>query len=147
MRSSVGGVAAYLALGGWLVTGVVGIVVLIQWLRRHRAGRRFPTRLVLSHLVTAVVGIGLWAWFVASDRLLAGWLTFAALNVINGFGDAILTGRVRALTGVGPSWWKDYSRALRRVAAGRHPPLATLHAVLAGVTYFSTLVACVLATW
>ncbi|HEX8095330.1 hypothetical protein [Jatrophihabitans sp.] len=137
---------AYVALVAWLLAAAVGVTVLLRWLRRRRRGSTFPTRLVTAHLVTAVAGLSLWAGHLATGRLVLAWLAFAVLNVTNGVGDAILTGRWRALAGVGPSWIADYRRAVLGVLRGRHPRSATLHALLGGLTFFSTLVACLVAT-
>jgi len=138
---------AVVALVAWLLTASAGIVVLAAWLRGRRRGARFPARLVGLHLVTGVAGLSLWLGHVFAGSLSAGWLAFAVLNVNNGLGDAILTGRVRAVAGVRSTWLRDYGRALGAVLRGRRPPVAVFHGLAAGVTYFLTLAACVLATW
>jgi hypothetical protein len=137
---------SYVVLVLWLLAAAVGAMVLLQWLRRRRPGSAFPARLVTAHLGTAVAGLSLWVGHLATGRLILAWLAFAVLNVTNGIGDAILTGRWRALAGAGPSWIADYRRAVVGVLKGRHPRSATLHALLAGLTFFSTLVACLVAT-
>jgi hypothetical protein len=138
---------SYVVLAAWLITAVLGIAVLLAWLRRRRRGSAFPVRLVTAHLLTAVVGLGLWTAYLVTHRLAPAWLAFVTLNVTNGVGDAILTGRWRALAGTGRSWIADYRRAVLQVLKGRHPRAATLHGLLGGLTFFSTLVACLTATF
>lgn len=135
------------ALVAWLVTAALGVVALVRWLRRRRPGSTFPSRLVVGHVATVVLGLGLWATYVASGQLVAAWLTFAVVNVSNGLGDALLLGRFRALAGSSRSWVRDYRRALRAVVSGRYPPLEAAHGLLGGVTFVSTLAACLLGTW
>jgi hypothetical protein len=138
---------SYVVLAAWLITAVVGIAVLLSWLRRRRPGSTFPVRMVTAHLLTAVVGLGLWVAYLVTDRVAPAWLAFVAINVTNGVGDAILTGRWRASAGTGRSWLADYRRAVAQVLKGRHPRAATLHGLLGGFTFFSTLVACLAATF
>ncbi|HEV2886829.1 MAG TPA: hypothetical protein VGX49_07965 [Jatrophihabitans sp.] len=137
---------SYAVLILWLLAAAVGATVLLRWLRRRRPGSAFPARLVATHLVTAVAGLSLWVGHLATGSLVLAWLAFAVLNVTNGVGDAILTGRWRALAGAGPSWIADYRQAVLGVLKGRHPRSAVLHGLLGGLTFFSTLVACLVAT-
>jgi hypothetical protein len=137
---------SYAVLVLWLVTAAVGVTVLLRWLRRRRPGSAFPARLVTTHLITALAGLSLWVGHLATGQLILAWLAFAVLNVTNGVGDAILTGRWRASAGAGPSWIADYRRALLGVLRGRHPRSAILHGLLGGLTFFCTLVACLAAT-
>jgi hypothetical protein len=137
---------SYAVLVLWLLTAAVGTTVLLRWLGRRRRGSAFPTRLVTAHVATALAGLSLWVGQLATGRLAFAWLAFAVLNVTNGVGDAIMTGRWRAAVGAGPSWLADYRRALLGVLRGRHPRSAILHGLLGGLTYFSTLVACLIAT-
>jgi fluoride ion exporter CrcB/FEX len=138
---------SYVVLAAWLITAAAGITVLLSWLRRRRPGSTFPVRMVTAHLVAAAVGLGLWVAYLATDRVAPAWLAFIALNVTNGVGDAILTGRWRAVAGTGRSWLADYRRAVGQVLTGRHPRAATLHGLLGGFTFFSTLTACLAASF
>jgi hypothetical protein len=126
----------------WSVTLLMGIVTLTVWLRKRHAGSRFPTVIVVLHIVTALLGLFFWIGFVMDGQARWAWTTFVVMNVNNLLGDAILTGRFRALSGTIGSWWRDYAQAIRSLLRGQRPKPATLHASLAGVTYVVVLIAC-----
>ena len=136
----------YSVLLAWLLTAGAGALALLAWLRRRRPTSRFPTRLVVSHIGTAAAVLALWVIFLPTDAAGWAWAAFGVLNVTNGLGDAILTGRFRRMTAIRSTWWRDYRRAVVAVLRGRRPPAPTLHALAAGVTYFGTLAACLIAT-
>jgi hypothetical protein len=137
---------AYAALVTILVMALTGALVLLNWVRRRRPGSRFPTRLVVSHVGSASAALVLWVGYLAFDRIALAWTAFVVLNATNALGDAILTGRWRALAGVGPSWIRDYGRAVMSVIRGQRPAVALVHGFLAGVTFLITLVACIAGT-
>ncbi|WP_375001043.1 hypothetical protein [Aeromicrobium sp. CTD01-1L150] len=137
---------ALFVLASWLVTVVVGLVALLQW-RRRAAWSRLPTRLVTLHAAAAVAGTAVWTVHVGTGSLVAAWTCFVVANVTNGLGDAVLTRRYRMRTAARGSVPHDYGRAVLEIVRGRRPNVALLHALVGAVTYFSTLVACVLATW
>ena len=101
---------------------------------------------MVSHIGNAVVVLVLWVIFMSTDSAGWAWAAFGVLNVNNGLGDAILTGRFRRITAIRSTWWRDYRRAVVAVFRGRRPPAPTLHALAGGVTYFGTLAACLIAT-
>ena len=131
---------AIAALVSWALSILVGVAVLVQWWRRR--GGRFPTLIVLSHIATALLGLYFWIGFVLGDGALWAWLAFAVLGVNNGLGDAILTGRFRAVSGTMGTWRQDYGSAIKSLVQGRRPKMASIHAILAGVTSVLVLVAC-----
>jgi hypothetical protein len=130
----------------WALTLLMGIVVLTVWLRKRRAGSRFPTVVVILHIVTALLGLYFWIGFVVDGQAKWAWITFVIMNVNNLLGDAILTGRFRALSGTIGSWWRDYGQAVRSLLRGERPRPATLHATLAGATYVVVLIGAVQAS-
>ncbi|WP_203338318.1 hypothetical protein [Nocardioides limicola] len=134
----------YFVLASLLLTVGVGVLTLVRWLS-HR-GATFPTRLIVTHVGTAVLALGCWITFMLGDRVLWAWLTLGVLTLANIVGDTILTGRFRAISGVTTSSLTDYGRAVVAVVTGKRPAAPTLHALGAGVTYFATLAAAVIAT-
>lgn len=136
----------YFVLLMWVLTALIGAISLLAWLRRTRSATAFPARLVALHIGTAVTVLACWTTFAATGKVAWAWAAFGVLNVTNGLGEAIFTGRFRALTGVRSTWWLDYRRAVSAVLKGGHPPIPALHGLAGGVTYFGVLVACLLST-
>jgi len=136
------------ALAGWLLGATVGTAMLVRWLRWHRAVRSAssrPPRLVFAHLATALGGLMVWVAYLATGRPHAlAWAAFAVLTLNNILGDTLLTRgwrqRHHASGTTGSSRRRDYLRAVVETLRGRRP-VATLHALLAGVTYFLVLFA------
>ena len=124
--------------------------MLVRWLRWHRAVRSAsspsrPPRLVFVHVATALGGLMVWVAYLATGRPPAlAWAAFAVLTLNNTLGDTLLTRgwRQRHHAGgtTGSSRRRDYLRAVVETLRGRRP-VATLHALLAGVTYFLVLFA------
>jgi hypothetical protein len=125
-------------LVAWVVQAVAGVVLLTRARRRGRA--------VAVHASVSVGALGLWLSFVTTHQVGWGWAAFGALTVGNGVGDALLVRRSRRALGQGPSGRADYGAAIRGVFAGRFPRLVTFHALFAGIVYFGSLAACVVAT-
>lgn len=121
---------------------VLGLVVLVLWLRKRRPGAQFPTVVVSLHVITALLTLYFWIGFVNDGQARWAWTAFVIMNVNNLLGDAILTGRVRTLTGTVGAWWRDYVAAVRSLIRGQRPKPATLHALLAGAVYIVVLIAC-----
>jgi hypothetical protein len=136
----------YFVLLAWLFTAGAGALSLFAWLGRRRATSKFPTRLMVAHVGTAVVVLALWVAFMSTESAGWAWAAFGVLNLNNGLGDAILTGRFRGVTAIRSTWWRDYRRAVVAVLRGRRPPAPTLHALAGGVTFFGTLAACLIVT-
>jgi len=136
------------AVAGWLLGATVGTAMLVRWLRWHRAVRSAssrPPRLVFAHLATALGGLMLGVAYLATGRPHAlAWAAFAVLTLNNILGDTLLTRgwrqRHHASGTTGSSRRRDYLRAVVETLRGRRP-VATLHALLAGVTYFLVLFA------
>lgn len=122
--------------------------MLVRWLRWHRAVRSAssrPPRLVFVHVGTALGGLMVWVAYLATGRPRAlAWAAFAVLTLNNTLGDTLLTRgwrqRHHASGTPGSSRRRDYLRAVVETLRGRRP-VATLHALLAGVTYFLVLFA------
>jgi len=136
------------AVAGWLLGATVGTAMLVRWLRWHRAVRSAssrPPRLVFVHLATALGGLMVWVAYRATGRPHAlAWAAVAVLTLNNILGDTLLTRgwrqRHHASGTTGSSRRRDYLRAVVETLRGRRP-VATLHALLAGVTYFLVLFA------
>ena len=115
---------AVVALATWVLTVVLGLVMLLRWRR--------PPRTALVHLTTASIGLAAWVVYLAADR--PGWLAwavFAWLNLVNGLGDMLMVGGWRSRTPEPrPRGTRAYPAAARDVLNGRRP-LATAHALLA----------------
>src|SRR5689334_20184154 len=100
-----------MALAGLVLLALqvlLGLMVLLLWLRKRRPGTRFPTAIVATHIITALLSLYFWIGFVNDGQATWAWITFAILNVNNAFGDAILTGRFRSVSGTIRTWWRDY---------------------------------------
>ena len=110
-----------------------------------RSASSRPPRLVFVHVATALGGLMVWVAYLATGRPRAlAWAAFAVLTLNNTLGDTLLTrgwrqrnhARGASLPPRGGSPGCATSPACR----GRRP-VATLHALLAGVTYFLVLFA------
>jgi hypothetical protein len=126
---------------------VVGAVLVARGIgRRHPPGDRagLPP-LVLSHLAAAGLGLLLWIVFLATGRpAAAAWAGFVLLTVNTTLGDVLLTGgwRRRDRGSATGSGGRDYRHAVVEILTVRRP-VATLHALLAGTTYFTVLAAAI----
>jgi hypothetical protein len=132
----------YVVLAAWLVQAAAGLLLLARWFTRgrHHGG------VVGSHVACSVAGLGLWAAFVATDRAGWGWGALALITLGNTFGDELLRGRWRRLSGTRSTFAKDYAGAVGATLTGRLPGWVTFHALFAGVVYFSALAACIIAS-
>ncbi len=134
-------VMEYLVLAAWVVQGAVGLTMAARW----RAQSRLSTAARI-HVAVSVAGLALWAAFAVTGDVPWGWCALGLLTVGNGFGNSLLVGRSRRLTGERSTVSADYPAAIRAVLAGRMPRTVTFHAVFAGVVYFGALAACVVAS-
>lgn len=132
----------YLVLAAWLVQAAVGLLLLAGWF----AHGRHHGRVVTAHVASSVAGLGLWLTFLATDRAGWAWGAFVLITVGNTFGDELLRGRWRRLSGVRMSFGKDYAGAVRATLTGKLPGRVTFHALFAGVVYFGTLAVCIAAS-
>ncbi|TQL66685.1 hypothetical protein FB381_0549 [Nocardioides albertanoniae] len=131
----------YVVLVAWLVQASAGVLLLTRWWRhRIRAG------VVVTHVALSVLGLALWVAYVLSDHVFWGWGALGLIAVGNGFGDAMLLRRARAMGGRHLSVLHAYRVALGAIFAGRMPAFVIFHALLAGVVFFATLAVCVVAT-
>lgn len=119
-----------LVLLGWILQAVTGLTVLAK--SPHR-------RQTLLHVIPALSALALFVVFAATEQVLWVWLSFAVVTVANVFGDLLLVGRGRRLTGETGSFGRDYSAAIGAVFKGRFPIIVTFHAVFSGVVFFATL--------
>jgi len=132
-----------IVLGLWAVTAAFGVVALTRWVRRRRPGSHFPVRLVVSHVGTATLTVASWIVFMATSVVAWAWVAMAIVTVNNVLGDRILTGRFRAVNGSRSG--RDYGQAVLEILRFRRP-LASGHALIAGVMYFTTLATCIIET-
>src|SRR5690554_5561744 len=114
-----------------LVVVALGVTALVQWLRRPTSGTAFPTPLVGSHVVSVVVGVGLWIAFMATDTLALAWFAFAVIIIGNALGDIITTGRWRTVMGRRGAFFSDLGHAVASVLRGKAPASSIAHALAA----------------
>ena len=130
----------YVVLVAWLVQACVGVLLIRWW--RHRT----HPRVVVTHVALSVLGLALWVTYVVSDQVLWGWGALGMIAIGNGFGDAMLLRRARAMGGRHLSVIHAYRVALRAIFTGKLPAFVAFHAVFAGVVFFATLAVCVAAS-
>src|SRR4051812_23808153 len=104
---------AYVVLVAWVVQASVGISMLVDWLRHGRHGA--PT--VVTHVAFVLVALALWVTFMATGSIVAAWSTFVALTIGLSFGDVMLIGRSRGLSGRS-TFLKDYGAAVASTFRG-----------------------------
>jgi len=108
--------------------------MLVRW---RRSGSR-PPALVYRHLTAVVAGLALWVVYLLAERpAVIAWTAFAVIFVGNALGDTLMVRGHRERHGRsgGPG---DYGRAVLAIV---RRPLPLAHATLAGVTFFSVLLA------
>lgn len=129
--------AATIALVGWVLNIVVGLVLL--W-RVLRARRQLPP-LAYYHLATAFVGLGIWIAFLAAGSALLAWLGFAVLTLHNAFGDTLMVRgwRKRNPDVPGIAYFQAAKALLKR-------PLPLAHAWIAPVAWFPALAAAIVSS-
>lgn len=129
--------AETIALVGWILNTVVGLVLLVRLLR----ARRRISALVYFHLVTALVGLGFWIGFVAAGSPVLAWIGFAVLTLHNALGDTLLVKgwRKRNPSAPGNAYFQAVKSLLKR-------PLPLAHAWLAPVAWFPALAAAVISS-
>jgi hypothetical protein len=132
-------VLAQVALVALVAMLVLGLTLLTGLL----CSRRRLEPVVLMHLVTALVSVASWTAYVASDepRWLA-WAVLLLLMLTNTFGDTMMVRgwRARAVRGGRPARTGAgayVAAAVELLSFSR--PIAALHGVLAGVSFFSVL--------
>jgi hypothetical protein len=125
---------ATIALVGWVVNIVLGLVLLF------RARRHVPP-LAYYHLVTAFVGLGLWIGFMTTGSAALAWAGFAVLTLHNGFGDTLMVKgwRRRNPSAPGLAYFQAVKSLLKR-------PLPLAHAWIAPVAWFPALAAAVISS-
>jgi hypothetical protein len=124
-----------------LVQSAVGLLALVRWRRALRAGARFPTSLVLTHIAVADTATVLWIVRLATDHAGWAWAALAVLLVGNAVGDLVLAGRWRLDEAASGRWLTGWVSAAKGLLTPRRRVGAT-HATLAGVTTVATLVGC-----
>jgi hypothetical protein len=94
----------------WSGTAIVGVYLLISWLRRGGLRRppakvtRYPVIPVAGHPVLALTGLGLWIRYLAGGERLYAWAAFGVLCVSALLGFILLT---RWFTGIGGRHARD----------------------------------------
>lgn len=129
---------ATIALVGWVLNIVVGLVLLVRLLR----ARRHVPNLAYYHLVTAFVGLAIWIGFLAAGSPVLAWTGFAVLTLHNTFGDQLMVRgwKKRHPTAQGSAYLQAVKYTAKR-------PLAFAHAMLAPVAWFPALAAAVISSW
>ncbi|GAA3666880.1 hypothetical protein GCM10022267_61610 [Lentzea roselyniae] len=129
---------ATIALVGWILNIVVGLVLLARLLR---ARRQIPA-LAYYHLVTAFVGLGIWIAFMAAGSPVLAWAGFAVLTLHNTFGDKLMVKgwRKRHPGATGNAYLQAAKYTAKR-------PLTMAHAMLAPVAWFPALAAAAISSW
>ena len=129
---------ATIALVGWVLNTVLGLVLLMRLL----SARRQAPRLVYYHLVTAFVGLGFWIAFMVTQSAVLAWVGFAVLFLHNTFGDKLMVEgwRRRNPDATGSAYWQAVRYTAKR-------PLALVHAVLAPVAFFPALAAALISSF
>lgn len=112
-----------------------GAVLAAGWWRHGRRG----AALVITHVTTNLIALGLWVTHAATGEPLWAWNSFFVLTVGTAFGDVMLVHRARRLNGVTSNSGTDYGRAVTAVFRGRMPPLVIFHALFSPVVYFFCL--------
>lgn len=129
---------ATIALVGWILNIVVGLVLLVRLL----SARRQVPALAYYHLVTAFVGLAIWIGFMVAGSPVLAWTGFAVLTLHNTFGDKLM---VRGWKRRNPTAQGNaYIQAVKYTAKR---PLPMAHAMLAPVAWFPALAAAVLSSW
>ena len=126
-----------IALVAWSATAIAGLRLFWSWLAaggiRQQAIKvtRFPAVLVLAHPACALTGLGYWAAYVVTHRLVDAWTAFGVLcgSVLLGF--ALLT---RWLTGQGGRHARGGERRLPTYAVVLHVSGAIATFVLVLIT-------------
>lgn len=128
---------ATITLVGWVLNSVVGLVILARVLK----ARRQVPRLAYYHLVTAVIGLGIWIGFMAAGSTVLAWLGFAVLTLHNTFGDQLMVKgwRKRHPDATGNAYFQAVKYTAKR-------PLALVHAALAPVAWFPALAAALISS-
>jgi hypothetical protein len=137
---------AWVALTLWLATALFGLNLGIRGgaIRLLMRTRWRPTRrqawshrtLLLGHVVCAVAGLSLWAWFTLAHAELVGWLGLGVLALVAAHGLSLverwIPGRGKHATGI----FADHTRKgyFPVFAATGHVMFAAATVVLVAVT-------------
>ena len=116
------------ALIAWIITALGGLALAFHWARhgglRQQEGIRTPR--LATHLVTAVVGLGLWIAYLASGDTVLAWLAVGVLVAVALIGISMLLLSLRGQTN---------TIRTEAPAEGVLPlPLVILHGALATTT-------------
>ena len=133
---------AWVVLAAWLLQASVGVVLAWRW---WRAVHRLPA-IAVVHTLAGVLGLALWIGFLATREVAPAWGALLTMTVGNALGDTMLRDRSRAVHGR-TTFWRDYGVAVMGTLRGVFPRAVNVHALFAGVVYFSCLAACLIATF
>ncbi|KJK44110.1 hypothetical protein UK23_30650 [Lentzea aerocolonigenes] len=128
---------ATIALAGWVLNIMVGLVILTGVLR----ARRHVPPLAYYHLTTAFVGLGFWIAFMAAGSALLAWIGFGILTLHNAFGDTMMVKGWRRRNPDAPG--NAYFQAAKAAA---RKPLLLAHGFLAPVAWFPALAAAIISS-
>ncbi|SFR26190.1 hypothetical protein SAMN04488564_109294 [Lentzea waywayandensis] len=128
---------ATIALIAWIVNTAIGLVLLLRLLR---ARRRIPA-LAYWHLVTSLVGLGVWIAFVATGSALLAWTGFAVLTLHLTLGDTLMVKGWRRSNpdARGIVYFRATMSLLKR-------PLPLVHSCLSPLAWFPAFAAAVISS-
>lgn len=124
-----------------LVTGSIGLSMLVHWWRQNDAG--FPTFKLVTHAILQVTSIALWVSFIVTQELALAWTTFTVITVGQTLGDLVMFASYRSRMSVVGS--VPYFAAARDVLSFRRPAPA-VHAICGAIAWFGMLAICIAAT-
>jgi hypothetical protein len=123
------------ALVAWVTTALGGLVLFLQWVRHGGFSQKegIRARRLLPHLALAVVGLGFWVGYLASENRILAWIAVGMLVAVALVGISMLVISLRGRT---------TTVRTETPAEGMFPfPLVVLHGVLATTTLFLTVLA------
>jgi hypothetical protein len=128
---------ATIALIAWIVNTAIGFVLLVRVLR----ARRPVPALAYYHLVTSMVGLGVWIAFVATGSALLAWTGFAVLTLHLTLGDTLMVKGWRKSNpdARGIAYFRAMTSLLKR-------PLPLAHACISPLAWFPALAAAVISS-
>jgi hypothetical protein len=106
----------YAALVTWLVTAVLGFVMLATWAAHgglraaDGAASHFRPPVVLGHFLLAAAGLVVWLVYLVQDSTALAWVAFVVLVVVAVIGDTLVL-----------RWYKDHTTGGEGAAGGGFP--------------------------
>jgi hypothetical protein len=120
----------FIALLVWFITVLWGLYMLTVWLiesdatRQGSADSRLPLPVILTHMVLALTGLGIWVVYLLLDRPVLAWVAVGDLGAIVAVGTAMFARWI-------PVYRSTGGAAVR--APTRAAPVASVFTPAAGV--------------